>query len=81
LSRRLPWHESSLWPEDGHGTIKVVVWAYLDERQRRGLLYSHLMPVKGRVEFQSGVRHVIAGQLRNLTHRLNGFDVRSRDFK
>lgn len=67
--------------EDEHGMINVVVWADLGERQRRELLDSQLMQVNGRLEYQSGVRHVIAGRLRNLTHLLTGLDVRSRDFQ
>lgn len=67
--------------EDEHGMINVVVWADLGERQRRELLDSQLLQVNGRLEYQSGVRHVIAGRLRNLTHLLTGLDVRSRDFQ
>ncbi len=67
--------------EDEQGMINVVVWADLGERQRKELLDSQLMQVNGRFEYQSGVRHVIAGRLRNLTHLLTGLDVRSRDFQ
>ena len=67
--------------EDEHGMINVVVWADLAERQRRELLDSQLLQVNGRLEYQSGVRHVIAGRLCNLTHLLTGLDVRSRDFQ
>jgi error-prone DNA polymerase len=67
--------------EDEHGMTNVVVWADLAERQRQELLNSQLMQVNGRLEYQSGVRHVIAGRLRNLTHLLTGLDVRSRDFQ
>jgi len=67
--------------EDEHGMMNVVVWADLGERQRRELLDSQLMQVNGRLEYQGGVRHVIAGRLRNLTHLLTGLDVRSRDFQ
>lgn len=67
--------------EDEHGMINVVVWADLGERQRQELLNSQLMQVNGRPEYQGGVRHVIAGRLRNLTHLLTGLDVRSRDFQ
>jgi len=67
--------------EDEHGMMNVVVWADLGERQRRELLESRLMQVNGRLEYQSGVRHIIAGRLRNLTHLLTGLDVRSRDFQ
>lgn len=67
--------------EDEHGMMNVVVWADLGERQRRELLESQLMQVNGRLEYQSGVRHIIAGRMRNLTHLLTGLDVRSRNFQ
>ncbi len=67
--------------EDEHGMMNVVVWADVGERQRRELLDSQLMQVNGRLEYQSGVRHIIAGRMRNLTHLLTGLDVRSRDFQ
>ena len=67
--------------EDEHGMMNVVVWADLGERQRRELIGSQLMQVNGRLEYQGGVRHIIAGRLRDLTPLLTGLDVRSRDFQ
>jgi error-prone DNA polymerase len=66
--------------EDEFGLINVVVWRDLAERQRRVLLQSRLLQVRGRLEMQSGVRHVIAEQLIDLTHLLSGLEVSSRDF-
>lgn len=67
--------------EDEHGTINVVVWRDLAERQRKILVGSQLLQVFGKFEFQNGVRHVIAQRLFDLTPLLTGLDVRSRDFK
>jgi error-prone DNA polymerase len=67
--------------EDEFGMINVVVWADLAERQRRALVGSQLLQVKGRLERQGEVRHVIAGHLQDMTPLLHGLDVRSRDFK
>lgn len=67
--------------EDEFGMVNVVVWADLGERQRRELRESQLLQVNGRLEFQNGTRHVIAGRLRNLTHLLAGLESRSRDFQ
>ena len=53
----------------------------LAERQRRVLVCSQLMQVDGHLEEKSGVRHVIAGRLHDLTPLLEGLDVRSRDFR
>ncbi|SDI19575.1 error-prone DNA polymerase [Pseudomonas benzenivorans] len=67
--------------EDEHGMLNVVVWHDLAERQRRVLVESQLLRVDGHLEAQDGVRHVIAGRLRDLTPLLAGLDVRSRDFR
>jgi error-prone DNA polymerase len=67
--------------EDEFGMINVVVWRDLAERQRKVLVGSQLLQVFGRLESQSGVRHLIAQRLADLTPLLTGLDVRSRDFK
>ena len=67
--------------EDEFGMINVVVWRDLAERQRKVLIGSQLLQVFGRLESQSGVRHLIAQRLYNLTPLLTGLDIRSRDFK
>jgi error-prone DNA polymerase len=61
--------------------INVVVWRDLAERQRKILVGSQLLQVFGRLESQSGVRHLIAQRLYDLTPLLTGLDIRSRDFK
>ncbi|WP_120997694.1 error-prone DNA polymerase [Stutzerimonas urumqiensis] len=67
--------------EDEFGMINVIVWHDLAERQRRVLLNARLLRVDGNLEVASGVRHVIAGRLSDLTPLLTGLDVRSRDFQ
>jgi len=67
--------------EDEFGQINVVVWNHLVERQRRVLIESRLLEVDGRLEAESGVHHLIATQLTDLTPLLSGLDVRSRDFQ
>ncbi len=67
--------------EDEFGMINVVVWRDLADRQRRVLLQSRLLRIDGHLESSSGVRHVIAGRLSDLTSLLTGLDVRSRDFQ
>ena len=67
--------------EDEFGMVNVVVWRDLAERQRRPLLQSQLLRVDGHLESASGVRHLIAGRLSDLTPLLTGLDVRSRDFQ
>ncbi|TLX52910.1 error-prone DNA polymerase [Stutzerimonas nosocomialis] len=67
--------------EDEFGMINIVVWHDLAERQRRVLVQSHMLRIDGHLESASGVRHVIAGRLSDLTPLLTGLDVRSRDFQ
>ncbi|CAM3075830.1 error-prone DNA polymerase [Pseudomonas floridensis] len=67
--------------EDEFGMVNVVVWRDLAERQRKVLVGSHLLQVFGRLESKSGVRHLIAQRLYDLTPLLTGLDVRSRDFQ
>lgn len=67
--------------EDEFGMINVVVWRDLADRQRRVLAQSQLLRIDGHLESSSGVRHVIAGRLTDLTPLLTGLDVRSRDFQ
>jgi len=67
--------------EDEFGMINVVVWRDLAERQRRVLVASQMMQVKGRFEHKDGVRHVIAGHMADVSAMLHGLDIRSRDFR
>ncbi|MBA1202744.1 error-prone DNA polymerase [Pseudomonas capeferrum] len=66
--------------EDEFGMVNVVVWRDLAERQRRTLVGSRLMKVRGRLEYESGVCHLIARRLEDISQLLEGLDVRSRDF-
>ena len=67
--------------EDEHGMINVVVWRQVAEQQRRPFLESRLLMVEGKLEAESGVRHLIAKRLHDLTPLLSSLDVRSRDFR
>ena len=50
------------------------------KRQRQVFLESRLMQVRGRLEAENGVRHLIAKRMDDLTALLGSLDVRSRDF-
>ena len=67
--------------EDEHGMINVVVWRQVAEQQRRPFLESRLLMVEGKLEAESGVRHLIAKRLHDLTPLLSSLDIRSRDFR
>jgi error-prone DNA polymerase len=66
--------------EDEHGMVNVIVWPHLATRHRKALLQSRLLAVRGRWETVDGVQHLIAGDLRDLSHLLGGLHTPSRDF-
>ena len=66
--------------EDEHGTVNVVVWRDLALRRRKPLLGARLLGVRGRWEQVDGVRHLIAGDLRDMSHLLGALPLASRDF-
>lgn len=66
--------------EDEFGMINVIVWRDLAEQYRHALMHSKLLQVKGKLEDESGVVHLIAGHLKDRSDLLEGLDVRSRNF-
>jgi error-prone DNA polymerase len=66
--------------EDETGTINVVVWSSLVERQRRELLNSQLLGVHGIVEKKDNVVHLVAGRLFDHSQLLGSLELPSRDF-
>lgn len=66
--------------EDETGNINVVIWKRTQEHFRDVLLGAQLILVKGRVETDGEVIHVIAGALFDYSSRLEGFQIKSRDF-
>ncbi len=67
--------------EDETGTINVVVWRDLAERQRRVLLTARLLAVIGVWERRDEVCHLIAGRLEDHSHLLGDLHAPSRDFR
>ena len=70
--------------EDETGSVNVIVWKSLREKQRSALLHSRLMAVYGvwqrDVESGGEVRHLIAQRLVDLTPLLGGLATQSREF-
>jgi error-prone DNA polymerase len=66
--------------EDETGNVNLVIWKDLAERQRKVLLGSRLMAVRGRVQREGDVLHVIAHRLEDYTSLLGSLTTRSRDF-
>ena len=57
--------------EDETGVINLVVWPDLKEKQRKVVMGSRLMEVRGRVEYDDEVIHVIAHHMTDATHQLS----------
>ena len=66
--------------EDETGISNLIVWPKTAEAQRVDLLTSKLLLVSGIVQKEHGVIHVIAGNIRNCSHWLQGLETHSRDF-
>jgi error-prone DNA polymerase len=66
--------------EDETGSVNVVVWRDVGERQRRELLGAHLLGVQGILERNGEVVHLIAGRLTDHSELLGGLLTPSRDF-
>ena len=66
--------------EDESGSVNVVVWRHLLERQRRALLGASLLVVQGIIERDGEVVHLIARRLHDYSAFLGQLSARSRDF-
>ena len=66
--------------EDESGMINVLVWPTLGERQRPMVRRARLLGVVGHVQASDAVIHLIAHQLTDLSHWLQGLETMSRDF-
>jgi len=66
--------------EDETGTLSVIVWRDLVERQRRELLGARLLGVEGAIERDGEVVHLIARRLTDHSRLLGALLAPSRDF-
>lgn len=57
--------------EDEFGICNVIVWKNTYERFRRAVIAGRLLRVTGRVQRQSGVTHVIAENVEDISHLLD----------
>lgn len=57
--------------EDETGVINLVIWPDLKEKQRRVVMGARLMEVRGRVEYDDEVIHVIAAHLTDASDDLS----------
>lgn len=66
--------------EDEAGTVQVIVWKALREKQRHELLSAKLLAVYGTWQREGAVCHLIAEHLVDMTYLLGRFTTKSRDF-
>lgn len=66
--------------EDETGNINVVVWSKVQQNFRSELMTAKLLLIKGRVETEQSVTHVIAGSLEDRTQDIEALALKSRDF-
>lgn len=66
--------------EDETGSVNVIVWRHVRERQRTALLRSRLLAVAGQWQAKDGSTHLIARRLVDVTPWLGELATRSRDF-
>ncbi len=67
--------------EDETGHINLVVWKHVAERDRAALLNARLLGVRGELQIEDNVIHVIARKLIDHTPMLGDLEVKSRDFR
>ncbi|MEE8109053.1 MAG: error-prone DNA polymerase, partial [Gammaproteobacteria bacterium] len=66
--------------EDESDHSNVIIWPKLVERQRREVLEARLLGVRGRVQREGEVLHLIATRLEDHSELLGSLLTRSRDF-
>ncbi|MDA7427067.1 OB-fold nucleic acid binding domain-containing protein [Primorskyibacter aestuariivivens] len=57
--------------EDETGVVNIVVWRKLYERYRRAVIAGRMLRVTGRIQRQSGVVHVIAEGIEDISPMLD----------
>ena len=67
--------------EDETGNINVIIWTRILERFRRAVIQGRLLKIKGVVEREQSVIHVVAGYVEDCSQYLEHFALRSRDFR
>lgn len=66
--------------EDETGVANIIVWKDRVERYRREVLQGRLLEVRGRLQKESGVIHLVTGRLIDRSAWLGELPTESRDF-
>jgi error-prone DNA polymerase len=66
--------------EDETGIANLIVWPQIYDRYRPAARHAGLLLAEGYVQRQGQVVHVLAKRLFDLSHLIQGYELRSRDF-
>ncbi|MFT4711953.1 MAG: error-prone DNA polymerase [Candidatus Azotimanducaceae bacterium] len=67
--------------EDETNNINVVIWSRIFEQYRAAVVQGRLLRIKGVLEREKSVIHVVAGHVEDLSQHLEHFSLKSRDFR
>ena len=67
--------------EDETNNINVVIWSRIFEQYRAAVVQGRLLKIKGVLEREKSVIHVVAGHVEDLSSYLEHFSLKSRDFR
>ena len=59
--------------EDETGNVNIIIWSTVLNRHRASLLQGQLLKIKGIVEREGSVIHIVAGMIEDATHHLRKF--------
>jgi error-prone DNA polymerase len=66
--------------EDEFGIVNLIIWSKMFDEFRTAVVRASLMQVRGRVQVEQGVIHVIAHEIEDRTALLGSLRTESRDF-
>jgi error-prone DNA polymerase len=66
--------------EDETGQVNLIVWRNVGDTQRRPLVEARLLEVRGKLQRQGPILHVVAHRLIDRSDLADGLGARSRDF-
>lgn len=66
--------------EDEVGITNLIIWSGVMEEQREAILGSQLMMVRGELQSEQGVIHVVTRKAFDYSHWLGNLETSSRDF-